>query len=70
MNGPDHYRKAEEYLDKSIKDGPRGVWGGYYLKAAAVHAKLAEVAVLANSMGPVTSEQLKLRDIWTEVLQG
>ena len=49
MNGPDHYREAERFLDEAISRGnfnPRAQW---CLELAKLHTALAHVAATAEA---------------------
>lgn len=51
MNGPDHYRAAEEALDGAEQEPVGSTYERYYLDKAQVHATLAVAAALADRYG-------------------
>jgi hypothetical protein len=50
MNGPEHYREAEQLLTQAARNFLRDGEPGSALAAAQVHALLAQVALAAISM--------------------
>jgi len=49
VNGPEHYRRAEELLDLNRPGSDAGV--AARLQAASVHAQLAAVALAVDTAG-------------------
>lgn len=71
MNGPEHYRLAEQHLEQAAARAPRGPWTEYHLKVADLHAQLAQVAATVDA--PILEDAADARaardDLgWSEVL--